>query len=158
METVAYHEAGHALMAVSMGAKVLSVTIEPEEDDGPRRSGDTAIEWRMTGLSPREFAERAIRVALAGPVAEMLYTGEPYHPGLVAEWQADWSDAWEHAALVHWDAKPRMAWLEELSIVIYKRFDSEPTWSALADLADNLLAHETLESEVVHGIVREWQL
>lgn len=143
-------------MGVLLGAIVRTVTIEPEEDDRPRRSGDTAIEWRTRGLSPREFHERAIQVALAGPVAEMLYSGEPFHPALVAEWGADWSDAWEQAAHFHVLPEPRMAWLEGVSIRLYRLLDSEPYWSALADLADNLLAHETLEAEVVYGIVREW--
>jgi len=34
-ELIAYHEAGHALMAVLLGGKVQQVTIEPENDEGP---------------------------------------------------------------------------------------------------------------------------
>lgn len=34
MELIAYHEAGHALMAFMLGGEVQLVTIEPDNDDG----------------------------------------------------------------------------------------------------------------------------
>ena len=83
MEITAYHESGHALMAVHVGAEVHSVTVDPDWDDGPQRLGDTQIFWNTGGLSEREYCEKRILVALAGPVAEMLYTGDAFHPGMV---------------------------------------------------------------------------
>lgn len=84
-ELNAYHEAGHALMAILLGGEVRSVTIEPDNDDGPDRQGDTQVLWRRSRMSEKQFAETAIQVSLAGPVAEMIYSGEPYHPGLIAD-------------------------------------------------------------------------
>ncbi len=43
IESSAYHEAGHALVGVLSGARVVSVTIDPDWDDGPRRYGDDTI-------------------------------------------------------------------------------------------------------------------
>lgn len=48
-EETAYHEAGHAFMAVFLGGQVLSLTIEPDRDDGPERFGDAQIAWRRRG-------------------------------------------------------------------------------------------------------------
>ena len=45
--------------------------------------------WRRSRISNDEFAKIAVQVSLAGPVAEMIYSGDPYHPGLVAEWASD---------------------------------------------------------------------
>ncbi|MCY2993984.1 MAG: hypothetical protein NTY19_39835, partial [Planctomycetota bacterium] len=45
MEATAHHEAGHVFMALYLGARVHSVTIEPDRDDGPDRFGDTRVEW-----------------------------------------------------------------------------------------------------------------
>jgi len=42
-ELIAYHEAGHALMALLLGGKVKHITIEPDNDDGPVREGDTQV-------------------------------------------------------------------------------------------------------------------
>ena len=48
------------------------------------------------------FPLRSTKVTseLAGPVAEMIYRGEPLHPALVAEWRHDWGQAWDEAAVV----------------------------------------------------------
>jgi len=154
-ELIAYHEAGHALMAFLLGGEVRLVTIEPDHDDGPDRSGDTQVLWRRAGFSDREFAQCAVQVCLAGPVAEMIYSGDPYHPGLVAEWAADWRQAWEAAAPLHPDQRQRLAYLEQISIQLY-RWLKEDLWEGLAALADNLLAHETLEGEQVAEIVGPW--
>ena len=155
-ELIAYHEAGHALMAVILGGTVKHVTIEPDADDGPERQGDTQVLWRRAGISERDFAKTAVQVSLAGPVAEMIYTGDPYHPGFVAEWAADWRDAWEAAVPLHPGERQRLEYLERVSIQLYHRLNDDVLWAALASLADNLLAHETLEGEQVEEIVGEW--
>jgi ATP-dependent Zn protease len=155
-EILAYHEAGHALMAFILGGEVQLVTIEPDRDDGPQREGDTQVLWRRSRDGAKEFAKKAIQVSLAGPVAEMIYTGEPYHPGHVAEWAADWTEAWAEASHLHADERRRLAFLEEVSVRLYHKLKDDTLWSPLAALADNLLAHETLEHEQVEEIVREW--
>ena len=134
-EITAYHEAGHALMALSLGGEVRLVTIEPDSDEGPERTGDTQVLWRRSKWSEKEFAAIAVQVCLAGPVAEMLYSGDPYHPGMVAEWAADWREAWQIAASLHADDRRRLRYLEDVSIQLYHRLQEEPLWSALAALA-----------------------
>src|SRR6185295_11758132 len=141
-ELIAYHEAGHALMAFLLGGEVRLVTIEPDNDDGPDRQGDTQVLWRRSGISDKEFAKKAVQVSLAGPVAEMIYSGDPYHPGLVAEWSADWHVAWEAAVLLHPGEQQRLEYLEQVSIRLHHRLKQDDMWAALASLADNLLAHE----------------
>lgn len=89
-------------------------------------------------------------------IAEMIYSGDPYHPGLVAEWAADWREAWEAAVPLHQDERKRLEYLERVSIQLYHRLKEDDLWSALASLADQLLAHETLEEEQVEEIVGEW--
>ena len=46
-EISAYHEAGHAFMAIYVGARVRHVTIEPDRDDGPERHADIQVEWPL---------------------------------------------------------------------------------------------------------------
>ncbi len=154
-ELTAYHEAGHAPMATLLGGRVERVTIDPDNDDGPARYGDTRIRWRK-GLGDKEHAEKLVRVSLAGPVAEMIYTGDPYHPGMVAEWAADWRDAWNAAALLQPNERKRLDHLEQTSIQLYHRMRRDDLWAALAALADNLLAHETLETEEITEILDDW--
>lgn len=156
MDETAYHEAGHAFMAAYVGAHVQSVTIDPDWDDGPERTGDVQVEWPCEQFSEREFAEKSILVALAGPVTEMIYRGEPFHPALVAEWVVDWNLAWEAVARLIKTDRERMAYLEQSTLRLYRLLGRDEHWAALAAIADHLLAHETMEGEEVEDIMREW--
>lgn len=155
-EISAYHEAGHALMATILGARVLSVTIEPDWDDGPARHADISVEWPLDRFTEKQLREKMVLVALAGPVAEMIHSGDPYHPGLVAEWSADWQMAWEAAEPIVPDHRQRLTYLEQRSIQLYRLLERDDHWAALAAVVDNLLAHETLEGEMVEEIIGQW--
>lgn len=155
-ELTAYHEAGHAWMAVLSGARVLSVTIEPDWDDGPERYGDTQVAWQRSEFTERELAEKAVLVSLAGPAAEMTYRGDPYHPGFVAEWAQDWRDAWEAAEPLVPIEELRVRYLEQQTDKLCKLLDEENHWAAVAELADQLLAHDRLEAEEVVASVAQW--
>jgi ATP-dependent Zn protease len=155
-EISAYHEAGHAFMAIYVGARVRHVTIEPDRDDGPERHADIQVEWPLDQFTNRELHEKSVLVALAGPVAEMIHSGEPYHPGCVAEWAADWRAAWEAAAPLVPAERKRLACLEQTTAQIYRLLHRDDHWAALAAIVDNLLAHETLEGEEVEDIMRQW--
>jgi len=155
-ELTAYHEAGHAFMAVCLGAQVRSVTIDPDDDDGPDRFGDTQIEWDRGRLTQRELHESLVIVALAGPVAEAIYRGEPLHPGYVAEWVDDWQQAWEAATPLFPDERKRLRYLEQTTAELHRELNHDGNWAALAAIVDSLLAHERLEGEEISEIVAMW--
>ncbi len=50
----------------------------------------------------------------------------------------------------------RLEYLEQVSIQLYHRLKQDDLWAALASLADNLLAHDTLDCEQVEEIVEDW--
>jgi ATP-dependent Zn protease len=158
MEETAYHECGHALMAVRMGAVVQMLTLEPERDEGPERFGEAQIYWRTWPKNAKEQAGKLVLIALAGPVAEMIYRGEPLHPGFVAEWADDWRRAWEAAEPLAAAERTRLALLEETARQLHARLRRDQEWSALAALADALLAHETLEQEAIDEVLAAWRV
>lgn len=143
-------------MAILVGARVRSVTIDPDWDDGPPRHADIQVEWPHRQFTGRELQEKSVQVALAGPVAEMLYSGEPYHPGFVAEWAEDWRTAWEAVAQLIPEHRKRLSYLEQATVKLYRLLEQNEYWAALAAIADNLLAHETLDGEEVKDIVTQW--
>ena len=57
---------------------------------------------------------------------------------------------------LHPGERQRLEYLEQVSVQFYHRLKEDTMWAALASLADNLLAHETLEGEQVEVIVGEW--
>ena len=143
-------------MAIYVGARVRSVTIDPDWDDGPERHADIQVEWQLGQFTDRELHEKAVLVALAGPVAEMIHSGEPFHPGFVAEWSADWKTAWQAAAPLVSGERKRLEFLEQSTVRLYRLLEQDSCWAALAAIVDNLLAHETLEGEEVEEIVKTW--
>ncbi|PQO33839.1 hypothetical protein [Blastopirellula marina] len=155
-EINAYHEAGHALVAILVGARVRHVTLEPDKDDGPDRFAEIQVEWPLDRFPRRQIDEKMVLVSLAGPVAEMIHTGEPYHPGYLAEWAADWQAAWNAAATLAPHEQKRMVYLEQATRSLYQLLDQDRQWAALAAIVDNLLAHETLAGEEVEDIVQSW--
>jgi ATP-dependent Zn protease len=74
MEATAYHEAGHVFMAIYVGARVRSVTIEPERDDGPDRFGDTHVEWDHRRFTTRELHEKSVLAYLEKMTAQLYRT------------------------------------------------------------------------------------
>jgi ATP-dependent Zn protease len=70
-EATAYHEAGHAVMALALGRTVSFVTIRPDR----RHLG--ICEFGKPVLRPTEdWLEREMLIALAGLAAEAMRTGE----------------------------------------------------------------------------------
>ena len=152
----AYHEAGHAVVARLLGAEVRSLTLEPDWNDGPARYGDAQVLWDNDRYTPAEMARNAVLTALAGPVAEMIYGGDPFHPGFVAEWADDWRLAWQAAAPLVADERRRLALLEEVTRQLHAMLSRDDVWAAVAALVDELLAHETLEAEQIEEVMRTW--
>lgn len=152
----AYHEAGHAFVACYAGGKVLSVTITPDWDDGPSRYGDTQVAWQRSRFTPRALAEKLTLVALAGPVAEMIYRGEPWHPALVAEWADDWVQANNEATTFISHELKRTRWLEACTVDLHQLLSNDTHWEAIAGIADHLLAYENIEADFFDELVSNW--
>lgn len=143
-------------MAVYLGAIVHAVTIEPDWNDLPRREGDIEVHWPVADFSHRELQENSLKVALAGPAAEMIHRGERFHPARVAEWAGDLQTAWKLAESIVREERARLRYLEHATAQIYHFLAQDAVWNALAAIVDELLAHETLEGEQVHDIMRRW--
>lgn len=155
-EIAAYHEAGHAYMAFTLGGELRSVTITPDANDGPAREAELEVAWPLEQYSEKQLGKNIAWVALAGPVAEMLYRSEPLHPGFVAEWRSDWQMAWQATGQIWPDQRLRLQQLEQATRQIYHSYNQEHHWAAIAAVVDSLLAHETLEGEEVNEVLRFW--
>lgn len=133
-------------MEFYVGARVRSVTIERDWDDGPQRYADIRVEWPLDRFKVRELYEKQVLVALAGSVAEMPNSGDPYHPGFVTEWAADWGLAWRAAVHAVAADRDRLAFLESVTRELHRMFVTPEHRARIAVIADNLLAYETLEA------------
>ena len=154
-ELTAWHEAGHAWMALHLGAQVQSVSIDPDNDDGPQRFGDTVIAWPRSRFADQELARGLAWVALAGPVAEMIRLEELQHPASAPEWAQDWREA-RNAINQMVPDRMRNRVLETVTAEIFELFSEEHHREALAVLADHLLAHQILDEELLCEALEPW--
>ncbi len=152
----AYHEAGHAVFAALLGGRVVSATIERNAIDTPHFDGCVSVQWPSQQLSAHEQVRTEVLTALAGPVAEMIYRGEKLHPARVQEWANDWHTAMELTTGIVTDPLRRIALLEKLCQELFRLANDARIWQAIAEVADLLDTHETIDGEEVHETLDRW--
>ena len=153
-EVTAYHEAGHAVMAVVLGAKVIHASIEPPDDDGLARTGESIVQWPAGNAQAIEAAE--MKVSLAGPVVERIYTGDVREICEIPEFAADWSRATQSSQSLTSSITQCAQLLRQTEASIRDFFDDDNHWAAIGATADELLAHETIEHITLVNVVSFW--
>jgi hypothetical protein len=93
---------------------------------------------------------------LAGPVAEMIYREEEIHPAAFPPWQHDWALALKLAEPLFKQSGKRIAWLEAMMVELRQRLERESCRAAIAAVADELLAHEFLDSDQLEATIGFW--
>ena len=86
----------------------------------------------------------------------MIYRQEPFHPGFVSEWAADWQVAWQAAEGIIENHLGRVKLLERSTLQVREMLSRDEYWALIAVVADHLLAHETLDQEMVEEILGDW--
>ena len=150
----AYHEAGHAIMAVSYGGRIIHVSIDPPDDEGLKRFGESIVQWPKAAAGDIEIAE--LKVSLAGPIAELIYDGARELIANCAEFAADWHQAVLSASRLK-PERSRDKFLAEMERQVWQFFEDENVWAATCAVADQLLAHETIEHDQVADAWAFWE-
>lgn len=153
-EITAYHEAGHVVMALKLGGQIVHATLEPPNDDGLNRYGETVTSWRGLGRESHRMAE--VAVSLAGPISEMIYTGERVELSESPEWSADWATALEAAMQLCSSPQAALNLIEKTRQQTDTYFSTDSGWAAVAAIADLLLAHDTVEHDICYDEVHFW--
>jgi hypothetical protein len=162
-ETItAYHEAGHAVVGYALGATIDSMQLGGEADDWlPRRFGECRVNWGKVDPNHDWQRTREILTILAGPVAEMVYRGECDFK----DFQGPWLDDWQRASLLAeqilqtrgaFNTDARNLLLRQLIDELKRQLGEQPYWGAIAAIADELLAHEFLEAEIIEDTLQFW--
>lgn len=144
-----YHEAGHAYLAHRLGGRVVTVTIE-HEDDGVM--GRTTVHWRDGDAAERR--RRSALVALAGPVAEALWRGELESLRELTAWRADFREV-QQALRVEGPPAAQAAQLHRWLASVREELDDPDGWERLCRIADQLEAHGTLDEDLLGDVFAE---
>jgi hypothetical protein len=177
-KSLAYHEAGHAVIARVLGIEVLRATIRPDEffaghvmhgarwPDREDANGTIAAEDREEEWQRRmEMAEDRAKLALAGPIAEMKY-----RPTLNGEHFANYSDLFNVAVYLKIaggfrpiseilvPGKPLQQTNGEVSR-LWEQLQADTAdlvelhWLSIERVAEALLIHEELGQEEIEALV-----
>jgi hypothetical protein len=153
-ETIAYHEAGHAVMAVLLGGEVVSVSVDSESE---AVQGDVAVLWKRSALqNSQQDAINQIKVALAGPIAEMVFAGEYDYLRIRQEHETDWRIALESLRTLNLSTTSEAKLLQKTVGQLYHTLRRDEVWSAIGDVADRLSVDEVVEGEMVVDTVNFW--
>ncbi len=153
-EITAYHEAGHAVMAAALGGRIIRVSIEPPEDDGLKRFGESIVSWPPS--TDAAIYEVELKVSLAGPVAELLYRSEQMPIESVPEFAADWQRIAASATLLKTTRREQLQLISKAEFWVPDFFNRTRNWAAVGAVAHQLLAHYTPENEQLEEAISFW--
>ncbi|MFC2002560.1 hypothetical protein ACFLV4_01245 [Chloroflexota bacterium] len=157
LKRVAYHEAGHAVMAFWLRCRFHHVSIildESEDTVGHVLSGKRArVEYeRVEPSSHNRFQiEKYILVALGGNAAERLLTGRKVWAGS----ETDLHNAYDYVSLLIQEENEIRAYLKWLHERTGNTLSSACNWFAVETLANELLNRRYIGSGQVHQIIRK---
>jgi ATP-dependent Zn protease len=145
LKHTAYHEAGHAVMAYRVGHGIKKVTITPNR----------GTLGKYVGSTPRRKSPDAIRIDLAGALAEALVNPIPFDEhiqlGAHGDWQLTRRSVREFVDLGFIPKQERDILIDELlhDTRALVRRDKE----AITSVAEALLERKTLTGDDVRRIV-----
>lgn len=140
---IAYHEAGHAIVAIILNARFRYVTMKEDENSLGHvkyynRKFFKNIEWKFPTPLEKEKIEKELIVGSAGFIAEKKFTGRGNKIGA----RSDWTKLAMLTMTFKGSQKQVNAYLKYISITAAELVSSE--WDPITLFASELLKRETL--------------
>ncbi|MFO1353032.1 MAG: hypothetical protein U1F68_21090 [Gammaproteobacteria bacterium] len=168
-----HHEAGHAVAAYVLGARVERVTLAP--DDEPQAAGLVQHANLLRGSDyphdrcrrTRVLVERAAMIALGGVVAEKLYEAQWLYGDRLAAWAPFDLERYAHSpsdlvTIIGYLSRyqpPRVALLAYLAAIEDRArvlLAHPRVWPAVTGLASALLIHEQLDGARARAFIHSF--
>lgn len=162
-ESTAHHEAGHAVVGVTLGFTVKRATIVPSEgslgvvNTGPLPAQIMNARETQRSLAPRERdkIERKIMSVLAGPAAEKRFLSLRTWRWQTAGWRGDVSTAIELASEVCGQGDESRRYFGWLRARTENLVGGPVVWRQIQHVAETLLVHKTLTGAQVRAAMKE---
>jgi hypothetical protein len=159
LEATAYHEAGHAIAAWRLDARVFRVTIEPDEDSlgathhsNPMKKADfEGIEWGFTSARAQRRAENSMLISLAGTAAQRRHNPRGVR---VPHGKSDREQVYEILSRLCGPSPEMFRAYYRLMDLQARAFVRTPVnWQAIEILANELLRVRTLSGKSLRAFI-----
>jgi hypothetical protein len=155
LESVAYHEAGHAVACIELRRPFKSVTIVPKDDSlGHLLKNPAPASIRPevdAGDKVDRWLEREVSIVLVGLAAEHRHTGRHNWRGA----RRDLDHAVDLASYLHFDPKLMGKYLTYM-VEKAKHFVADPlAWIRIEALATALMKYHTLSARRARAVCQE---
>jgi hypothetical protein len=127
----AFHESGHSVVAISMGVKVYDVAIF-QDDSGVTSFG-------MMRFRTADDAQKVSMIAMAGPVAELVYKGVPVTREAIMAERGNSADVAREGAMTQQFDFPDVIPLVEFMV--------REQWAVISTVAEKLEKEKNLSGE-----------
>jgi hypothetical protein len=151
LKATAYHEAGHAVMALELGRPIHKVTIVPGQSDiGLKRDGVCHIKKGRSKAS-KDWLEDEVLILFAGLVAEARWTGTYNFPGATQDLRQI-----RRYSLMRADGEKQIERLERRWFQKTEHYLSDPVlWSATETIAESLLQSQTISGRAARHLMEQ---
>jgi hypothetical protein len=152
--TISVHEAGHAVAHLLYKIPMKHVSVIPEGESGGHvlsadKRRDTILNQNWNERRSRSYAERLIKCALAGEVAQNKYKPSSFHQ---IHSSHDWENAVSFASSQSGSFEEAMAWCNLLLIQTKQDLCIEYNSAAIVQLARRLKSDKILSSREARRI------
>jgi len=150
-EATAYHEAAHAVLALTIPLEIVKITINPEEDSEGSYEGGCEVDlkgfFNISLNNIRNASIELIKFHLAGKIAEQKYFQEKsIDPNSMLKNSACYDNAQvEYYIKTNYDNGEIPIELNIVSEETSKKVNTPEIWSAIRDLAGILVQARQLE-------------
>jgi len=151
LRATAYHEAGHAVMAMILGRAVQKVTIVPGQSHlGAQRLGACHLQ-KGKSRGAQDYLEDEVMILLAGMVAESQITGQYCQQGAAQDLRFV-----RRMLQTRNDGERQIQRLEKrlLSKTEHHLLDTE-TWKAVEVIAAELIKSQTISGRAVRHLYEQ---
>ena len=140
------------MVAVMLGGVVDKVSVEVPDAEA---AGVTGVFWGNAS-DARSQSINDIHVALAGPIAEMIFVGDYDYLRIKQEHAVDWEVVAAAIGRLGLDAAATQKLLSSIASSLYERLREDVVWSAVADVAERLELDGTIDGDTVNDLAGFW--
>lgn len=152
LQSVAHHEAGHAVVNWKEGVPVTSVSIIPKEDSvghiiSRHILHEINVEWDDSPQT-RSLVESRIRICLAGPIAQKMFNPHGFRKHHA---EHDWKEATNLVLYLGGDEETTNACIQQLKNQTHDIIDRH--WDRVEAIAEALIEQKKLSGAQVKEII-----